>query len=154
MWERSFKEKALESNPKAQCDIDFCGVRENMPDCCSGLLTPMNVGRVFYHSERESLGPRLMQASLEDHNDLYNNYTVFDIADYKELSPYQQCIMLAVGAVSTYISYMSFRVVLLCRHTLFRFVCFVFSLSLLYMFPPFSCKLFFVFLLPSERIRK
>jgi len=98
MWEQSFKEKALETNPKAQCDIDFCGVLENMPDCCSGLLTPMNVGRVFYHSERESLGKRLMQASLEDHNDLYNNYTVSAIADYKELSPYQQCIMLAVGA--------------------------------------------------------
>eukprot|EP00751_Fragilariopsis_kerguelensis_P048403 CAMPEP_0171052930 /NCGR_PEP_ID=MMETSP0736-20130129/54146_1 /TAXON_ID=186038 /ORGANISM="Fragilariopsis kerguelensis, Strain L26-C5" /LENGTH=854 /DNA_ID=CAMNT_0011506701 /DNA_START=71 /DNA_END=2636 /DNA_ORIENTATION=- len=89
MWEQSFKEQALKINPKAQCDIAFCGVLENMPNCCSGLLTPMNVGRVFYYSD---------EASLTDANDLYNNYTVSDIANYKELSPYQQCIMLAVGA--------------------------------------------------------
>jgi len=98
MWEQSFKVEALKTNPDAQCDIDFCSNTENMLNCCAGLLTPMNVGRVFYHSTRESLGPRLLEANLTDHNDLYNNYTVSDIADYEELSPYQQCVMLAVGA--------------------------------------------------------
>merc|ERR1712028_310719 len=96
----------------------------------------MNVGRVFYHSTRESLGPRLLEANLTDHNDLYNNYTVSDIADYEELSPYQQCVMLAVGAVSTSISYM---------FILFRFVCFVnlsFS-SLIHSFRPSSSFYFY-----------
>jgi len=98
MWEQSFKEDALKDNPEAQCDIEFCGITENMPNCCYGLLTPMNVGRVFYHSDREILGPRLLESSLEDPNDLYNHYNVSEIANYKELKPYQQCIMLAVGA--------------------------------------------------------
>mmetsp|Transcript_15841 Transcript_15841/g.15822 ORF Transcript_15841/g.15822 Transcript_15841/m.15822 type:complete len:303 (-) Transcript_15841:1199-2107(-) len=142
MWEQSFKEQALKINPKAQCDIAFCGVLENMPNCCSGLLTPMNVGRVFYYSDREILGPRLSEASLTDANDLYNNYTVSDIANYKELSPYQQCIMLAVGAVSTSISYMFIPFMLFCRNNLlFRFVCFV--LSLLYIFRPSSLFYFY-----------
>lgn len=106
MWEQDFKAEALKANPDAQCDHDFCKITANMPKCCPGLLTPMNVGRVFYYSTRSNLGPRLMEANLTQHNDLYNNYTVSDIADYETLSPYQQCIMLAVGAVSTSISYM------------------------------------------------
>ena len=81
----------------------FCMMLENVDLCCMGLLTPMNVGRVFYHSTRENLGKRLMEAKLDDPNNLYTEdhgpaYTPDTIKDYDTYSPYVQCIMLAVGA--------------------------------------------------------
>jgi len=103
MWETNFKKEALEKNPDVKCDPDFCMMLENVDLCCMGLLTPMNVGRVFYHSTRDSLGKRLMEAKLDDPINLYTKengpaYTPDTIKDYDTYSPYVQCIMLAVGA--------------------------------------------------------
>jgi hypothetical protein len=98
LWNREFKRKAPED---AQCDFDFCNQLDNVKKCCTGLLTPMNVGRVHYHNANKKLGGRSMNATLVDKNDLYDEnevmYSVEHIKNYEHYSPYVQCVLLAEG---------------------------------------------------------
>ena len=111
MWEKNYAKDAPEG---AACEKDFCEILGNAELCCYGLLTPMNVGRVFYHSTRDDLGERLKESALTDTNPLYTEegaatYSVADIANYDTFSPYTQCILLAVGAESHVLSNPSFK---------------------------------------------
>jgi len=99
LWEKYFRNEEL--YPNAICTPSFCRQPENMKHCCEGLLIPMNVGFVKYHSTREELGKFLMSATLKDPDPLYNSsgafYNLDDIKNHKIYSPYVQCALLAVG---------------------------------------------------------
>jgi len=99
LWNKEFKDKAPKN---AQCNREFCQNWDNVDLCCHGLLTPMNVGNIYYHNTNKKLGGRAMDSKLTDKNPLYTDdggrYSYTDIEKHEEYSPFIQSLLLAVGA--------------------------------------------------------
>jgi len=98
LWESVYKDQY----PESKCDLEFCSVMENRVNCCKGLLVPMDVGNVHYHSTRTDLGEYLNNSSLTAENALYSpesgaKYSADIVKNYEEYSPYGQCILLIAG---------------------------------------------------------
>lgn len=95
-WHRYF-----ENDHPGNCSADFCNQLINVHLCCPGLLTPQNVGNIRYLSTKKELGPELLKSSLADRNYLYikggDSYSYNEVANYTQCSPYDRCLLLAVG---------------------------------------------------------
>ena len=98
LWESVYKDQY----PESKCDHKFCSFMENRVNCCKGLLVPMDVGNVHYHSTRTDLGESLHNSSLTAENALYSpesgaKYSADIVKNYEEYAPYGQCILLIAG---------------------------------------------------------